>query len=426
MTRETKVGLVVGTGIILLIGIVVSDHLASQQRGQQQTAAPTGYQDYPTGNQPRVIDPRSQAGTPSANQPGTGNTLAPLPPAGAARGNNIGNGPRTESIPLQQIDPLAAAGNPALPGGAVTDRNLDAALGQRNTPGSATNNGNTTSDAGSRPADNTLPRDMASDLRGSGFLPEDNTPRFNNPTGNVSDAGRIPVGRPTEPLIHHVQAGESLWAISEKFYGEGKHYNEIARANGDKLLADGGVREGVRLVIPNKTIVSPGGPVVGNTPTNIDARGNVIENRLPGNSIANAAPTMRTIKVESGDALSTIASRELGSIRHMQVIIDANKDQIRDANDIQAGMTLRIPALPAVNTGSSTGTTSAAPTRTIAESATTTRVNKTYTVQPRDTFSSIARARLGDDRRWKEIFELNKSTVRSADALRAGVEIILP
>lgn len=32
MTRETKVGLLVGMGIILLIGIVVSDHLSKVQQ----------------------------------------------------------------------------------------------------------------------------------------------------------------------------------------------------------------------------------------------------------------------------------------------------------------------------------------------------------------------------------------------------------
>ena len=41
MTRETKVGLLVGMGVILLIGIIVSDHLSVVQ--DQNPADFTGY-----------------------------------------------------------------------------------------------------------------------------------------------------------------------------------------------------------------------------------------------------------------------------------------------------------------------------------------------------------------------------------------------
>ncbi len=418
MTRETKVGLVVGTGIILLIGIVVSDHLASQQRGQQQTAAPTGYQDYATGAPTRTIDPRNQARPPADPQPAIGgNTPAPLPPAGT-RGNNIGNGQRTEPIGLNNIDRGAPTDHPATqPGNPVIDRNLSAALtpGTPGVPG--TNNPNTPGipgAPGARTPDAGLPAGLTTDLDRHGFLPEDNTPRLANPTGSVTDAGRTSGAGVTQPLIHHVQPGESLWAISQKFYGDGKHFADIARANADKLLPDGGVREGVRLVIPNRTIAAPGS----HTATSLE-RANPV-------TATAAAPTMRTIKVEPGDALSAIASRELGSIRHMQLIIEANKDQINNANDIKAGMMLKIPAIAATgNTSSANNTSSAAPVRSLTESGTT-RAAKTYTVQPRDTFSSIARTRLGDERRWKELFDLNKDKVRSADALKAGVVITLP
>lgn len=441
MTRETKVGLVVGTGIILLIGIVVSDHLASQQRGQQQTAAPTGYQDYTTGAPTRTIDPRNQVRPPADTHAGTsGNTVAPLPPGGAARGNNIGNGQRTEAIGLNNIDrgSTPPAGNTtaqpggAQPGGAVIDRNLTDALNSGNTPGSITgntgNSGNTIADGTTRTPDTTLPPGLSTDLGRHGFLPQDNTPRLSNPTGGVTDSGRSTGNGATQPLIHHVQPGESLWAISQRFYGDGKHYADIARANADKLLPDGGVREGVRLLIPNKTIAAPG-PVM-----TVDGSASAITDRRidtpidrPHNDGASrtvpSTPALRTIKVEPGDALSTIASRELGSIRHMQLIIEANRDQINDANDIKAGMTLKIPAIAASGTTGSAN--NASPVRSLTES-TTTRAVKTYTVQPRDTFSSIARTRLGDERRWKELFDLNKGKVRSADALKPGVVISLP
>ncbi|OYW13195.1 MAG: hypothetical protein B7Z55_17250 [Planctomycetales bacterium 12-60-4] len=47
--------------------------------------------------------------------------------------------------------------------------------------------------------------------------------------------------------------------------------------------------------------------------------------------------------VERGDTLSSIASRYLGSATRFQEIYDANRDRLRDANDLRIGQELRIP-----------------------------------------------------------------------------------
>ena len=431
MTRETKVGLVVGTGIILLIGIVVSDHLASQQRGQQQTAAPTGYTDLSTGNPARTIDPRGVV------RPSDANKSIDL-----HNRDDVGNGNRSTAIKLNNIarnpdgTPITPAPenngtNASLvpPGGGIASlpgNNID-----RNLP-----TGGISNPPGNTAVDRSLPPGIATDLRNNGFLVEDNTPRLSNNGGLTNNTPR-----PTEPLIHHVQEGESLWAIAEKFYGvgNGRYYAEIAKANHDKLLPNGGVREGVRLVIPNKEIVVPGSPTNPGNTTRIEVvtpppgNSTPIPPRNPGDlnglMVNNRVPVLRTVKVQAGDALSAIASRELGSVRHMQLLIDANKDQIRDANDIKVGMDLKIPTLPAGSTTpSNTGILNAVPNRTEVERVAigpglTAKVHK---VQPRDTFTSIARTRLGSERRWKELFDLNKDKVRTADALREGIVLVLP
>jgi LysM repeat protein len=53
------------------------------------------------------------------------------------------------------------------------------------------------------------------------------------------------------------------------------------------------------------------------------------------------APTIH--EVQRGDTLSSVAGKYLGSQAKFQEIFEANRDQLRDANDLQIGMKLRIP-----------------------------------------------------------------------------------
>jgi LysM repeat protein len=53
------------------------------------------------------------------------------------------------------------------------------------------------------------------------------------------------------------------------------------------------------------------------------------------------APTIH--EVQRGDTLSSIAGKYLGSQARFHEIYEANKDQLRDANDLKIGMKLKIP-----------------------------------------------------------------------------------
>ena len=50
----------------------------------------------------------------------------------------------------------------------------------------------------------------------------------------------------------------------------------------------------------------------------------------------------------------------------------------------------------------------------------------TYVVAPGDSLWTIAARQLGDGKRWKEIYEANRGTLRSPDDLRSGQKLILP
>ena len=51
----------------------------------------------------------------------------------------------------------------------------------------------------------------------------------------------------------------------------------------------------------------------------------------------------RTHVVQKGETLSSIATKRLGNPNRFHEIFDANQDQLKDANDLRAGMVLQIP-----------------------------------------------------------------------------------
>ena len=59
---------------------------------------------------------------------------------------------------------------------------------------------------------------------------------------------------------------------------------------------------------------------------------------------APAAKAEKTYTVQSGDTLSEIAKRELGSANKYMEIFNANKDQLTDPDKIKPGQVLKIPA----------------------------------------------------------------------------------
>lgn len=64
----------------------------------------------------------------------------------------------------------------------------------------------------------------------------------------------------------------------------------------------------------------------------------------PGAGTAKSpAGSDRTHIVQKGETLSSIAAKELGSSGRFSDLFEANRDQLRDANDVRVGMILRVP-----------------------------------------------------------------------------------
>jgi nucleoid-associated protein YgaU len=131
--------------------------------------------------------------------------------------------------------------------------------------------------------------------------------------------------------------------------------------------------------------------------------------------VANVPAATRAYVVKSGDTLSEIAQRELGSSRRWQEIADANPDL--DPNRLRAGKTIRLPGSAGAEGRSKTAAT--APTK-----AATSGAQGSHKVAKGESLWKIAERRLGDGKRWKEIVALNPGL--DADKLVLGQVLKLP
>ena len=79
---------------------------------------------------------------------------------------------------------------------------------------------------------------------------------------------------------------------------------------------------------------------------------------------------------------------------------------------------------PASSTATSTGSTG----RAADEPLTPTRAGagRTHVVAKGDTLYALARRYYGDQSRWKDIYNANRSKLRSADALPVGTKLVIP
>ncbi len=68
------------------------------------------------------------------------------------------------------------------------------------------------------------------------------------PTPPAAEAPTAPAATAIETRFHTVQAGDTLWAIAERFYGDGRQYTKIAAAN--SLANPDHIEPGLELKIP--------------------------------------------------------------------------------------------------------------------------------------------------------------------------------
>lgn len=131
----------------------------------------------------------------------------------------------------------------------------------------------------------------------------------------------IPQGLPIE---HVISRGEHLWKISEKYYGNGYNWVDIAQAN--DLANPGLIFSGQKLTIPKVELrVAP-----------------QISVGKPSTQVAGAI-THDSYSVAKGDTLWSIAVRAYQDGYQWPKIYQANRGTIDNPDLIEVGMQLTLP-----------------------------------------------------------------------------------
>ena len=308
MTREQKLALIVGFALVLVVGVLVSDHLSLAQK--QVAGDEAGLAD--------ALEPEREA-------PGLGRDLSGLA---------IASPPREQATPL---DENYFTGEPgprmADSGGSSLEQRARQALdlladgaeqvgtlirdGQNHNLPAAQTEFVTPSIRGTEPTQTEQVR-----------LPERSPER--SPAPSKAAKANYPV--------HIVKSGESLWSIAEHYYSDGTLYTKLAAFNADRTGPEGTIRVGATLLVPPRGVLT--GEKVATTPNRRTepARGG-------GSSATEGrkAPAT-TYTVKSGDTLSEISQTMLGTSKRWREILDLNKNVLEDAESLRVGMTLKIPA----------------------------------------------------------------------------------
>ena len=325
MTRETKVGLLVGMGLILLIGVIVSDHWAVVQ--QQAPAELT-----------RLAEQAQRSI----------HHVEHLPEPVAERGGQV----RRPAAPVPTPDELEAARQAVRPAMNLGNQNGGAAAGSMAGPvaGMLTLDDELTPVP--EPADEPEPARhrvargeslyrIAERYYGEGDawrrIAEANPERVDE-DGRVragdelvipllqmpgfEPAGRERAVRITE-LPHErrgaqreikVQPGQTLSDLAARYLGSAGRWRELLEANRDRLDSPERLRAGMALRLPAGASPAGAGPAP------------------PG-----------TYTVQSGDNLTRIAARLLGDGDRWREIYEANRDQLSSPDAVRQGQTLRLP-----------------------------------------------------------------------------------
>jgi len=158
------------------------------------------------------------------------------------------------------------------------------------------------------------------------------------------------VRTPPASAVHTVRSGETLYAIAQRYYGDGQKYQAIVQANRRALASAGSLQVGQQLTIPGAVSqsarVAPAQPA---QRSEQPARVRKLDADQLRRYVQNTAPAQprryRVYVVQPGDNLTAIASRfyQDGSPDAIQKIFQANQDQLDNPNRLVGGMKLKIP-----------------------------------------------------------------------------------
>jgi nucleoid-associated protein YgaU len=334
MTRETKIGLLVGLAFIIVIGILLSDHMATTTEPLQaalNTAADTARAATVVPNESRggAVLPNNTAVrdiTPPARVPTSAELTQQRPigdisvggpvSTGATASNNTSTNTGTNNAVALQDTGTQIPSNNVPPGPSGVDPRLLELARQH---------GEELTNAGSRqPTGNT------------GTTGNNTTPPHDNRTTTASTK------------TYTVETGDTLGKIASKTLGSNTKANRDAIVKANPQIADPNkVVIGQVYNIPTASIVPP------STPSGMQTGTRVLPLTPPTTardtrSTTTTATSDSSISytVKAGDNLYRIATDHVGNPQAVAAIKELNKDVLKGGDGIRVGMRLKLPAKP--------------------------------------------------------------------------------
>lgn len=187
------------------------------------------------------------------------------------------------------------------------------------------------------------------------------------PARSASAPGVVPVRRAPDRLEsapHVVQSGENFWTISRDYYGSGRYYKALWKANADRVRRPEDLHVGDTIRVPPPERLDPAlvdqpatrQPGLASPPRDTDtkrvAQGNGSLLMLPvgrpsrsrDEDLIEPRRVTREHTVRPRETLRTIARDRLGDSRREDEIREMNLDQLGEDPDLRPGMRLRLPA----------------------------------------------------------------------------------
>jgi len=168
---------------------------------------------------------------------------------------------------------------------------------------------------------------------------------------------RVQAPKPARPKVYVVRENDNLARIAQNFYGtkEGNrqiNINRIYKANRQILKSPDEIYVGQKLMIPPLPVLRPAKGTVGNIlPAELFEKTESIgkdrlgsrKRQVPAKQPNPAAKKYRVYVVREGDSLWKIAAEKLGNPSRYKELARLNAGILKDEDHVAVGMRLRIP-----------------------------------------------------------------------------------
>ena len=303
MTRETKIGLLVGLAFIIVIGVLLSDHLTSATNPKMSS---------------QMVGVGDQAYT------------SLVTPGGANQNKAVTIVPTGDVLPPEQVPTRSeTSAPPAETGTARIDISPAPTAERRPTDIVADSRTFTTSLPPVRMIDGTLPGPVVA------------PPAMSVQT--AAAAGATAAATPAvEKRQHKAQAGDTVSRMAYKYYGKNtRELRElIVRANPSLQRSPDRIVVGQSYVIPQ----APSAAGQDSVAASIGSRTMMAAaTTQPSSSAAADAVTVKTYTVKANDNLWRIATQECHDPNAVKAILALNKDVLKGTSKLQVGMKLKLP-----------------------------------------------------------------------------------